>query len=481
MARAPLPIANGFYVSGSLPISAQECTNWYVNVVQTQGLSPETLFGTPGITPVATSGGGRINVNRGSWDLAGVPYFVNGTTLYRLESDLITLTALGTITGTGRVWMSDNGTQLCILVPGTTSTGYIFTTDPDSLVTIVDADFKANGEPQSLQYIDGYFQFNTSTSKFIISALNDGTSYNALDFGSAEVDPDNIVSSVVFRNQLFIAGTETLEVFQNIGGADFPFSRTGLFVSKGVISPFAIVQANDNLLWVGAGKDESPAIWSLSGNLPEKVSSTAIDTLLQTFTLDELSGVFGWSYSQNGAYFTAFSLPTTTIVYDTINGRWHERKSQLPGDTGLLTVIRSRVNSVVTAYGKVLVGDSQDGRIGFLDPATFKEYEFTMLRPISTQPFQNNMNPFFVSFLELTVESGMGNNDVVDPKIRLEISSDGGKTYKYDQTRRLGKKGEYGHRVIWRRLGRFSRFAIFRFTLSDAVKPVIIQLTADIK
>ena len=50
MPQTVLPIANGFYVSDSLPLSAQECTNWYPNIVQGVGLNQETLFGTEGIT-----------------------------------------------------------------------------------------------------------------------------------------------------------------------------------------------------------------------------------------------------------------------------------------------------------------------------------------------------------------------------------------------------------------------------------------------
>jgi hypothetical protein len=45
----------------------------------------------------------------------------------------------------------------------------------------------------------------------------------------------------------------------------------------------------------------------------------------------------------------------------------------------------------------------------------------------------------------------------------------------------LGKKGEYQRRAIWRRLGRSERFDVYRFTLDEPVKPVVIQLTADIR
>lgn len=482
MAITPLPIANGFYVSDSLPLSAQECVNLYPALIEAPALSQEVLFGTPGTGSLATSGVVQ-QANRGAWTFNDVPYFVNGDALYRLtrlvvdEVDTFTLDTLGTISGSGRVSMADNGGQLCILVPG--GTGYIFTTGPDSLVEITDSDFRANGEPELVVFLDGYFVFTTDSKKFIVSSLNDGLSYNALDFSTAESDPDDIVAPIVLNNQLFIGGSTTLEAFQNIGGADFPFQRTGPFIQKGVSAQFTIVEANSNIMFIGGGKNESPAIWGLAGNSVQKISTIAIDTILQKLTDAELAEVFTWSYAQKGAYFAAFSLPNTTLVFDTVSGRWHERKSQIVDAQNITQTVRSRVNSLVTAYGRVLVADSIDGRVGELDTDIYAEYGNPIIRRIATQPFQNNMQAFSVASVELTIESGVANNDVIDPKIRMDRSKDGVE-FTYDRTRSMGKKGEYNKRVIWRRLGRVARFEVFRFTLSDAVKPVLIQLTADI-
>lgn len=480
--RTPLPIANGFYVSDSLPLSAQECVNWYVNIPQTPALNQETLFGTPGSTQLV-AGQGLRETNRGAEVMAGIPYFVNGNVLYRLNRvvvgnlDTFTVDSLGAIEGSGRVSMANNGTQLCILVPD--GKGYIFTDSPDTLTEITDSDFRANGEPQHVVYIDGYFVFTTDSKKFIISALNDGLNYNALDFGTAEADPDDIVAPVVFNNQLFIGGSETIEAFQNIGGADFPFRRTGLFIAKGFSGQFLTANANTTFMFIGAGENESPAVWTLQGNSVAKVSTNAIDAILQRFTETELQASFAWSYAQKGAYFVGFALPTTTLVYDTITQRWHERKSQIIDTSGVTQTVRYRVNSVVQAYGRVLVGDSQDGRIGELDIDVYDEYGENIIRKAATQPFQNNMESFSVPYIELTMEAGVGNAAVPDPKIRMDRSLDG-KTYKPERTRRIGKIGEFGHRTIWRRNGRAKRMETFRFILSDQVKPVVIQLTADI-
>ncbi len=475
MADVILPIANGFYESDSLPVSAQECINWYPNIVQAPALNAETLFGAPGLRQDATSGALTSDVNRGSLTFEGLAYFVNGGTLYRLNADS-SLDSLGSIAGTGRVSIVKNINQMMILVPG--GAGYIFTTGPDTLVTITDVDFNANGAPQFLVFLDGYFVCTTDTNKFIVSALNNGVAWDALDFGSAESSPDNITALFVYRNQLFIGGEDTIEGFTNIGGADFPFQRSGLFFDEGVFAPFSIVNAQDSVMFIGGGKDESPAIWMLQGNALSKISTTAIDSLLQGFTRTQIDDAFGWSYSQKGGYFSGFTLPNTTIVYDTASGRWHERKSVITTD-GNRSLTRYRVNSITSAYGKLLAGDNIDGRIGVIDVDEFKEYENPIFRRISTQPFQNNMKPIFVPSIELTMEAGVGNSEDPDPKMRMDRSTDG-KTFKFERVRSIGKVGEFKRRTIWRRNGRASRFEIFRWTMTDAVKPVIIQCTANI-
>jgi hypothetical protein len=469
MPKVVLPIANGYYESDSLPISAQQCTNFYPNIAQAPALNQETLFGTPGLTQVASAS--NISNCRGAHEMNGVPYFVIDGKLYSMSTSYA-LTDHGQIDGSGRVSMADNGTQMLVLVP--VGNGFIYNHVTDTFSQITDPDFTANGNPQQVVYIDGYFCLTTDSKKFIVSALNDGLSYNALDFGTAESDPDEIVAPIVFKNQLFIGGSQTIEAFQNIGGADFPFQRTGLFLSKGISSPFSIQSIQDTFVFVGAGANESPAIWAFAGNEVQKISTTAIDKELSALTDAQISEIYSWAYAEKGAYFVGFALPGTTLVYDTISKRWHERKSFVDGALGAY-----RVTALVRAYNQIWAGDLVDGRVGLLDQETYTEYGEVIQRTIVTQPFQNNMESFVVPELELTVESGVGNSASRDPMVGLERSRDG-KTWSDARYRKIGKVGEYDRRVIWNRNGRASRFELFRFTMSDPVKPVFIQLTADI-
>lgn len=476
----PLPFTNGFYMSQSLPVSAQQCVNLHTVIHQAPALSAEMLVGTPGIDQLLTTGSTALDINRGSWVMAGVPFVVNGESLYKIESDY-TATLLGEVEGTARVSMADNGTQLLVVCGGR---GYVHYAEGEQnyFSEIVDDSFTENGDPQHVLYIDGYFLCTTDSKKFIISPINDALgNWNSLDAGSAEADPDVITAPAKINNQLYIFGSKTIEGFANVAvGADFPFRRAGVFAEKGCPAPFSIVTVNSYIFFVGRSDRESPAIWQYDGSgQPLKVSTTAIDLLLQELTEEEVGEVFAWTYAQKGAYFVGFALPSTAIVYDLISERWHERKSRVVATDGQVTNERFRVNSIAAAYGKLLVGDSEDGRIGDMNINIYDEYDSEIVRRASTQPFQNNMQSIRIPMVELTIESGVGNSDVTEPVVRMQRSLNG-KTWTTWRSRSMGKIGEYGLRQIWYKNGFASRFESFAFECSDRCKVAFLQLTADI-
>ena len=477
----PLNISGGFYESDSLPISAQQCTNWYVNIPQTEGaLTPGNLFGTAGLNQIASSGTSQ-NVNRGSHVKAGLPYFLNGTTLYRLDrsvvlgEDVFTLVGLGTIPGTERASFADNGTELLIIAGGL---GWIMDESVGPTITaIVAAGFTANGTPEQANYVDSFFVVTTDTKKFIRSDANDGLTWNSLNNFTAEADPDPIVAPIVFKNELYIGGSETIEPFRDNEGV---FQRIdGFIINKGVFAPFGIVNTSDTFMFVGGAVNESPAIWGFTGNTVEKVSTTAIDSILARLTTEDIQSAFAYSYAQAGAYFVGFTFPNNTFEFNTVTGKWNERESQITDARGGVSTERFRINSLVTAYNKVLCGDSIDGRIGEMDIDTYTEYGTEIVRTFATAPFSNQGTAFAIPKLEATMESGVG-DAIDDPQLRLSVSKNA-KTFNNELSRGFGKVGQFNSRAIWRKLGRFSRLTVLKFVLSDAVKPVFIKLEANIK
>ncbi|GAF79373.1 unnamed protein product, partial [marine sediment metagenome] len=280
--------------------------------------------------------------------------------------------------------------------------------------------------------------------------------------------------------QIYITGSETTEGYQNNPQAGrFPFVRNNVFLDKGCLAPFSLVKSNSSFYMIGAGVNESPSVWQFKDNQYIKISTPPIDFLLASLTDTELEEVFAVTYAEEGHFFVAFALPSVTMFYDLATKRWHERNSVITEDEGEESEedveTRWRVNSIITAYGLLLVGDSQDGRIGTLSYNNLTEYGNNIIRLFTTQPFTNMGNEITSTMIELTMESGAGNFDVPDPVVSMAASANS-KTFTNERVRKIGKKGEYERRIVWYKNGRQDRWVVWQFRMSEPVKSAFIKL-----
>jgi len=471
--KIPLDICNGFYESESLPLNSQRCVNLRPVAPQAQSLSSKALLGTDGIKTFSTSTDG---LGRGSILAAAKPYFVSGTKFYSMNSFGVA-TNLGTVEGSGLVSMATNTTvdgvtKIVIVVPGVTA--YVYNSSSNDITEVTDPDFQVS---DTVVFKDGYFIFTASNGlKIFNSNLNDPLSYDALDTGTAEIDPDLIVGAIVNHNELFVMGEITGELFQNIGGSGFPFQRiAGANIQKGIVGKFAMVSFDNSFVFVGGGENELPAIWKVSGSSSVvKISNSAIDHAIQKYSKDELSNCFAMTYSKDGNFFATFTFESTniasrTFVYNAttsaLTGQnvWHENQSGLGSDG--VEVDRWRVQSIVHAYGKLLVGDSKTSKIGYLDSSTYDEYGDTILRKLTTSPFRHLDQSQFWGDLELVMLNGVGlaSGNGSDPHIAMSFSDDGGRTFSSEFSRSYGKIGQYDRRTIWRRQGRVPTNRVLQF------------------
>lgn len=484
MPRVPLEIATGSYESESLPFSAQRCINWIPIIPQADGtaLSPRALFGRPGIKLFSTLTG----VNRGSIKAKNVAYFVNGTSLFSIDSNG-TSTNRGTIEGTNRVSMATNTTidavtKIVIVVPGGKS--YVFESPANTLTQIVDVDFKVS---DTVTFKDGFFNFTASDGlTFFISNLNQPLVFDALDFGTSEFDPDLIVASHINHNELIILSEETSEFFDNQGGSGFPYVRIrGANIQKGLHAKAGVVQFDNTFVFIGGGKNEATAIWRVSSSSSAvKISTSAIDNEIQKFSQEEISNCFAMSYARKGNYFVAFTftsniIDSKTFIYNvttsTLAGKsvWCEFQSGVTDN-------RWDVNSIMFVYGKFLVGDSETNQIGELDDNTFTDYGEVIFRKKTTQPFISGGLPQFMDTVEMTLEQGVGlvNGDGSDPEVRMRFSDNGARKFTKEFARKFGKIGEFGKQVRWTKQGRIPQSRVMEFIMTDPVKSNILRLDA---
>lgn len=476
---AALPLHNGFYQSEALPVASQFCQNMYVNIPEVTGaISDSQLYPTPGLVEIVNTG--NTEINRGSHVLSDAPYFVNNTTLYRLETD-DTVTSLGTIEGDSRVSMADNGNQLIIVVPGT-RIGYIYTVD-GGLVDITSATFidPSKAAPEIVVFILGYFVVTRGSKEFFSSNINNGLVFDALDFGTAEADPDVIRSAHVHKSQLYIFGSETIEVFNlsSSPGADFPFVRiNGFVIPKGITAPFSVTAFDGTFAFIGQGVNESPKIYIFTGSGVSPISTTSIDFLLQSGE-ETIADAFVWNYTFRGATFVGWSNTNGTFVYDSkasgLAGAkiWHQRLS-----SNVQQKTRWRVNSLVTAYGKLLVGDSESGIIGRIDNDEETDYGNVIETDFAMPTLENNSKPMFFNSIETVLDSGKALKNGAEQNIRMSYS-DNARTYSPYKNRGIGKTGEFEKKQKWQQLGTTRRYRIFRFKMDARMVVMKVVINTD--
>lgn len=480
--RIPLPIAQGFYVDESIPISNQQCVNFKPHIPQTKTITDGALIGTSGISLAVTA---DDYPNRGGHPMDGIAYEVNGTKLLKITYTEDTfgvrtytktnMSGAESIDGTAKVIMSDNGVQLLIVAPDVTTqfNAWIYTV-AGGLVQISDADF--DGPVISATFMDGYFVFAKANSNiFFISDLRDGLAYVATDFASAESDPDPLSAVAPLNGLLYVFGSRTFEQWQDVGGAGFPFVKaTSGSQQKGCTAPLSLTEFNGSLVFIGGGANEKPSIWATNGGQPVRLSTPAVDVLINSGGAALLAQAFQMNWAENGHNYIAFTVPTIcTIVYDSSSQAWHERKSL----DASLNQSPWRASSLISIYSILMVGDETTGKIGILSEEVFTEYDNNISSYFSCPSMDNTGMPFTVDSVELLMEtgtaplSGAGSN----PVIRLGVSEDGGRTFDPDISRDIGTTGEYRNVVSWDLLGRFERSFTPMFICDEPIKKVIVK------
>lgn len=488
MARVTLNISSGFNRDESLAIAATDCVNLYPHFPSGQTTTQGSVIGCAGIDEIAFTA--ENNFNRGGIVFQDKPYLVCGNKLWRVDFTIdafgvrtyqaVDVSGMESIDGTARVSMSNNGEQICIVAPDYSNqfNAWIYT-DSDGLVQVSNVAF--DGPVADVDYIDGYFVFPKSNSnKWFISGLRDGLSYNALDFASAESDPDPLVTIVPLNGLLYAFGQKTFEPYQNTGSVDFPFERISSGIQqKGCISAESMTEVGGSLVWIGSGENERPGIFATTGGFPDRISTPAIENLIYGKGIDPVKNSHVIRWHERGHTFVSWTIPSVcTIVYDTTTQAWHRRESL----DRFLNPQPWRATTILDVYSVKIVGDELSGRVGLMDESIFYEYGQEIRRYVTTPAIDNGGKPFSVYQVELVAESGTAPiaEQGSDPKVALSVSYDGGRIYCPKIFRQLGKIGQYLMPVSWPSLGRFQRSACFRLDISEPIKVVFVKMEAEI-
>ena len=454
----PVQFAVQSYQARSLKLSAQRCVNYFAEMAPPDAKSPVVVYNAPGTKAFGSAG--LVGAVRGAKGMQGVLYIVAGNTVYSIDSAGVA-TSLGTInTFTGNVSMAVNSANPpeLIIVDGTDGWTYDTT---NGLVQITDVDFKP---ADTVTFLDGYFVLNRAgTGEFFISGLNDGQSYSATDFATAEGNPDDLVAVFADHGEMWAFGVETTEIYYNSGDPDFPLERiTGARIERGCAAAFSIAEDDNTLFWLG----DDGIVYRADGWRPVRISQHGVEQVIADCSCWDDAFAFFITIEGHKFYHLTFPTDGVTFVYDAATGLWHERESR---DQRYW-----RGNAYARIYNKHIVGDAFVGRLGELDMDTFTEYGEVMPGLLTGPPIHMDRRRVFHTKFELDIESGVGTTTGSEPQLWMDYSDDGGNTWSARKPFfSMGALGERQTRIRWNRLGQ-ARERVYRVQVADAVKRAIV-------
>jgi len=461
-----LNITGPSYQSRSRPLSSQQTKNFYHQLVE-EGKDQYVLHSFPGLKTVGSVEG----IDRGMRNFAEVGFRIAGTSLYSFDKSG-NHTLIGEVPGTNRMIIDDDGKNLIM-----TGIDGQFIYNGSTIEVITDLNIvgsTSNGFINS-QIIYG----NPVTDLFVLAEPLDPSTANGLNAARPESKPDVLVRPYPFKQNVYMFGKRTVEPYWNSGIGNPPLDRLdGQIFEIGLDAIHSVANTDQFMYWLG----DDLAIYQAVGGQRQRISATAISHAIESYSRTD--DAIGFTYTFEGLNFYQITFPSankTWVLSESLgqNG-WFEISSGV--DDGVY-----QATSLINVYGKNYLADANNGNLYELDIDTFTNNDELIQRRRITSSVNGKLlgaigNRVQWSRLELIMEQGTGliSGQGENPRIQLEISFDGGRSWKPRGWGRIGRLGEYTLRVEFYGLDSHNDF-IFRVTTTDPVDYEIYTAAIDLR
>jgi hypothetical protein len=471
------------YSLRSHPLAAQTCINLYVEPNESGNGDPGSFYGTAGLTRLAelpTSGCRALRA------AGGYLWAVYGNSVYRIEGAWL-WTLVGTIPSfTGPVGMDDNGTTLIVAHP---DGWHGVTLATSAMAAITDSPTMSD-----VSFIDNYLVGAQADGTYCWANLN-STTIDALSFASAEGSPDKIIRTVSDHRELWLFGTESVEVAVVTSDPDLPFTRTS-YIEQGILAPKSAAKEDNSVFWLGSNRSGQGVVFVAEGYIPRRISTFAIEQAIATYANPQ--DATAYTYQQDGHHFYVLNFAEATWGYDINTGLWSQRAYRVP-ETG--TLERHRGEAHAFFRGEHVLGDYADGRLFALDLDAYTDDGDEIYRERAWPQIDAENHWVTYDRGELIGDMGVGNggrvaqegelnaedgdylitedsdflelDDVTepgaDPRVWLQWSDDGGRTWSSAHDCRIGQIGAFETRAIWDRMGQ-ARTRYYRLWTAEPVR-----------
>lgn len=432
-------------------------------LIQRPGLT--TRWNLGGLNPTAL-----FTVRRPS--LGSLTYALSGgvsSGLYQLHISPFTFSTLGSMSVSAYNQSSIAASSVELFV-GNNIYGYIWNYITTTFSTISSAGWPPNGQGViSVTQIDGYFIALATNNSIGSSNLNDGLTWNALNFALINSADTAIRIITDGHNLLWIFCDEHVEVWSDQSiSPGFPFAPiSGAKMQVGCRSALSVCLLDNTLFWVGSDTRGISGIYRANGFSPERISTPAIDLLLSNVSANALKNSEGMTYYENGHAFYQLTIQFTTICicYDVSTGQWHDRSRYHAGAFAAHAAVRHTYNEDWNLH--IAAGLTTDSI--YQQSTSILTDDGDSIYRYRTAPviWDSGLTMKFAQFL-LDAEVGVGVPGGGPASVSLAFSNDGGVTWSGEIPASLGGFGDTFTRVQWTMLGS-ARKRCFRISQTDPV------------
>ena len=453
--------------SDSITLSAHRSVNLYPEF-DPRYKDQFALLGFPGHSEFVDLDTGPV---RGSLQLKNELIIVAGSTIWAMRKGF-SIKQLGTVNTTfGPVGMAENGVQL-VIVDG--KDGWIYEAGATNLSQITDPVFIAT-KTKTISALDGMFiAVKEGTREFFVSTAYDPADWPALKTASAEFKGGEVTATWSDR-ELFVFTPNFTQVYYNSGASPMPWQpiRTGRML-YGLAAPHSLAICDNTTYLLSRGPNGALFIGRVNGYIIERVSSRAWEREWETY--DTVEDAIGFGIQWDGHEWYILLFPSAlqgrgkTFLFDAEAAQAGlfeigDYQAQL-GDFGMHQMVDHAFFN-----GKHLIGDIE-GKLHEMSADVYK-YDNADLISLRRAPVLHaNRERAFFNTLQIDCEVGNGGT------MMLDISDDGGRTFKNRRYKTMGTAGQYDERAIFRQLGSaYDR--VFQVSISDEVNRKFLNAYLD--
>lgn len=460
----------GLGLHGKSPnVTANKLINAYYEFQKEADGTRVAAYGTPGLTEF---------LNQGATPWRGLYAVNNAALMYGVHRDIFysinnagTVTEHGTInTSEGRVDIADDG-KYVVVVDGTEIYTYDTTTPAVDILAVSDANRPSSPTTCTFQGAK-IITDERDTGEFHGGDNYDPTTWNALNFATAESNSDNTIRVINYRGVVTLFGEYTTEFWQNTGGSGFPYARiAGADVEYGLAAKWSVAPFAGTYAFLGKNREGQVSAMLLNGyGQPERISNFEFDDIINDYSNIGNATAFGYMLGGHPMYQVNFPDAGKSWLYDGSTQYWSELRYEADG--------RHRAEMGVDFVNQTIVADYDNGKLYKLEADTYTDNGVAIHTILRGRHIENMKKKIRFTRLELGIESGVGlaTGQGSDPVAGLRVSKDGGNSWGTQTFASMGKVGEYKERCIWRRLGS-GRDIVAEVTISEPVKKVITDST----